>query len=130
MLWNNSAIFADTYKYIYFGKNNTHSGKPCTFYASYTGITMTILQFMTKNFKQEKSKFLFFFNFQRIQVLTIPRHSSVAVLLSLCTYGFICGVCFVIITKTRLYNFDPLKLHLYIVKLGFTGIYLIFLISA
>ena len=35
-----------------------------------------------------------------------------------------------IITKTRLYNFDPLKLHFYIVKLGFTGVYIIFLISA
>ena len=32
--------------------------------------------------------------------------------------------------KTRLYNFDPLKPHIYIVKLGFTGIYIIFLISA
>ena len=27
-----------------------------------------------------------------------------------------------------LYNFDPLKLHFYIVKLGFTWIYIIFLI--
>ena len=35
-----------------------------------------------------------------------------------------------IITKTRLYNFDPLKPHFYIVKLGFTGVYTIFLISA
>ena len=35
-----------------------------------------------------------------------------------------------IITKTRLYNFDPLKRHFYIVKLGFTGVYIIFLISA
>ena len=34
------------------------------------------------------------------------------------------------ITKTCLYNFDPLKLHFYIVKLGFTGVYIIFLISA
>ena len=34
-----------------------------------------------------------------------------------------------IITKTCLYNFDPLKPHFYIVKLGFTGIYIIFLIS-
>ena len=34
-----------------------------------------------------------------------------------------------IITKTRLYNFDPLKPHFYIVKLGFTGVYIIFLIS-
>ena len=34
-----------------------------------------------------------------------------------------------IITKTRLYSFDPLKPHFYIVKLGFTGLYIIFLIS-
>ena len=35
-----------------------------------------------------------------------------------------------LITKTCLYNFDPLKPHCYIVKLGFTGVYIIFLISA
>ena len=34
------------------------------------------------------------------------------------------------ITKTRLYNFDPLKPHCYIAKLGFTGVYIIFFISA
>ena len=33
------------------------------------------------------------------------------------------------ITKTCLYNFDPLKPHFYIVKLGFTGVFIIFLIS-
>ena len=32
------------------------------------------------------------------------------------------------ITKTYLYNFDPLNPHFYIVKLGFTGVYIIFLI--
>ena len=31
------------------------------------------------------------------------------------------------ITKTYLYNFDPLKPPFYIVKLGFTGVYIIFL---
>ena len=31
------------------------------------------------------------------------------------------------ITKTYLYNFDPLKPHFYVVKLGFTGVYIIFL---
>ena len=36
----------------------------------------------------------------------------------------------IFITKTYLYNFDPLKPHFYIVKLGFTGIYIIFLITA
>ena len=33
------------------------------------------------------------------------------------------------ITKTYLYNFDPLRPHFYIVKLGITVIYIIFLIS-
>ena len=32
--------------------------------------------------------------------------------------------------KTCLYNFDPIKPHFYIVKLGFTGVYIIFHISA
>ena len=34
------------------------------------------------------------------------------------------------ITKTCLYKFDPLKPHFYIVKLGFTGVGIIFFISA
>ena len=34
------------------------------------------------------------------------------------------------ITKTCLYNFDLLKPHLDLMKLGFTGVYIIFLISA
>ena len=34
------------------------------------------------------------------------------------------------ITKTHQYKFDPLKPHFYIVKLGFTGVNIIFLISA
>ena len=37
---------------------------------------------------------------------------------------------FLHITKTRLCNFDPLKPHFNIAKLGFTGVYVIFLISA
>ena len=37
---------------------------------------------------------------------------------------------FVYITKTYLYYIDPLKPHFYIVKLGFTEVYIIFLISA
>ena len=36
----------------------------------------------------------------------------------------------VCITKTCLYNFDPLKPHFCIVKLGITGVYITFLISA
>ena len=34
------------------------------------------------------------------------------------------------ITKTCLYNFDPLKSHFYVEKLGFTRVYIIFLIFA
>ena len=34
------------------------------------------------------------------------------------------------ITKTCLHKFDPFKPHFYMVKLGFTGVYIIFLISA
>ena len=33
------------------------------------------------------------------------------------------------VTKTCLYNFDPFKPHFYIVKQGFTGVYIIFLTS-
>ena len=34
------------------------------------------------------------------------------------------------ITKTCLYNFDPFKPNFYTVKLGFQGVYIVFLISA
>ena len=34
------------------------------------------------------------------------------------------------IRKTCLYNFDPLKPYFYMVILGFTGVYIIFFISA
>ena len=42
-------------------------------------------------------------------------------------YIHVYGILFTI-TKTRLYNFDPLKPHFYIVKLGFRVVYIIFLI--
>ena len=45
-----------------------------------------------------------------------------------CTYIYLLYLLY--ITKTLLYNFDLLKPHFYIVKLGFTGVYIIFLISA
>ena len=38
------------------------------------------------------------------------------------------NLCWKCITKTCLYNFDPFKHHFYTVKLGFTGVYIIFLI--
>ena len=42
----------------------------------------------------------------------------------------ICKKSLVFITKTYLYDFDSLKPHFYIVKLGFIGVNIIFLISA
>ena len=45
-----------------------------------------------------------------------------------CTCSKVCfltfRLIFSVITKTWLYNFDPLKPHFYIVKLGFTGVYI------
>ena len=57
-------------------------------------------------------------------------HSSFVALLNSTSTILYAVLFYVIITKTCLYNFDPLKPHFYIVKLGFTGVYIIFLISA
>ena len=57
----------------------------------------------------------------------------------LCSYFYLSFTCYTqhegdtlvdYITKTCLYNVDPLKPHFCIVKLGFTGVYIIFHISA
>ena len=56
-----------------------------------------------------------------------PRHDNGGVL---SFYVLISSLKSITITKTCLYNFDPLKPHFYIVKLGFKGVYIIFLISA
>ena len=47
-----------------------------------------------------------------------------------CRYVFSCAPSFSAITKTYLYNVDPLKPHFYIIKLGFTGVHIILFISA
>ena len=44
--------------------------------------------------------------------------------------AFVVCLLYCYITKTRLYNVDPLQAHFYIAKLGFTGVYINFLISA
>ena len=54
------------------------------------------------------------------------RLCSVIVALSGLLYQFL----IFFITKTYLYHFDSLKPHIFIVKLGFIGVYIIFLISA
>ena len=68
--------------------------------------------------------FLKFLNGTNILCKTIPRATSVA------DNRLTISAVIHYITKTYLYNFDPLKPHFYIVKLGFTGVYIIFLISA
>ena len=72
-------------------------------------------------------------NFDRSEVLTRHMHPfafrHIHTYASYCLYSFYPAV-IPSITKTYLFNFDPLKPHFYIVKLGFTGIYIIFLISA
>ena len=47
-----------------------------------------------------------------------------------CVCVCVCMCVFHYITKIYLYNTDSLKPHFYIVKLGFAGVYIIFLISA
>ena len=64
-----------------------------------------------------------------------PPHTHTQFVTNLCSLVFLSNQPFiarphVFITKTCLYNFDPLKPHFYIVKLGFSGVYIIFLISA
>ena len=70
-------------------------------------------------------------------LLMVPRRfSCCASSFFVCRWFYMLRFSFVIIcssfhiTKTYLYNFDPLKPHFYIVKLGFTGVYIIFVISA
>ena len=46
-----------------------------------------------------------------------------------CVGSSLCTACLCFITKTCLYKFDLLESHFYILKLGFTGVYIIFLIS-
>ena len=61
---------------------------------------------------------------------TFEQECFLTYLYALKTLIFTCQCGSVIITKTRLYNSDPLEPHFYIVKLGFTGVCIIFLISA
>ena len=58
-------------------------------------------------------------------------NKSIAVdLVELITNKMLRGPEMMVITKTCLCNFEPLRPHFYIVKLGFTGVYIISLISA
>ena len=57
----------------------------------------------------------------------ISCHLTVSISAVQTRYMYLCNQCRTwCITKTCLYNFDPLKPHFYIVKLGFTGVYIIY----
>ena len=71
---------------------------------------------------------LFCYNLQHVQTVGLSQLLDKDIIQSVCRYSH--KVSLQTITKTYLYNLDPLKPHFYIVKLGFTGVYIIFLISA
>ena len=64
--------------------------------------------------------------------MAYPEYPRIYILLNDClfSYKIHCYEFPKYITKTCLYYFDPLKRHFYIVKLGFAGVYIIFVISA
>ena len=57
-------------------------------------------------------------------------HAVLSAMLCTASYISVYDVIQQNIMKTQLYNFDPIKPNFYTVKLGFTGVYIIFLISA
>ena len=81
-----------------------------------------------KNLLPFGANFFFFFLFIISPAFSERRKNNFDRVLSLVRNGVLSGLNN--ITKTCLYNFDPLKPHFYKVKLGFTGVYIIFLISA
>ena len=72
-----------------------------------------------------------------VHVKYINIHNNIIIIIIVIIITFVLSLLFLsyrLLTKvssrkTRLYKFDPLKPHFYIVKLGFTGIYIFFLIS-
>ena len=62
--------------------------------------------------------------------IDIEVHVQMYMYNSRCRALIICLECFnIIIMRTCLYSFDPLKPHFYTVKLGFMGVNIIFLVS-
>ena len=95
-----------------------------SFGAKFQNTFFCVLCFFLTNYRLERSLYI-------VERLNVKQRrsrlwavSSESMLVAKVYYYRLC------ITKTYLYNFDPLKPHFYIVKLGFTGVYIIFLISA
>ena len=68
--------------------------------------------------------FLFFFFYSKLKISLFEKGISLKIYIVYNIYHFDTVLD---ITKIYLYNFDPIKPHFYIVKLGFTGVYIIFL---
>ena len=76
--------------------------------------------------REAGSRVEFIWNLTRIYSFEPKRVSAVVLFLNI----FYTILSDIFITKACLYNFDPLKPYFYVVKLGFTGVDIIFLISA
>ena len=74
--------------------------------------------------------FFFFFFFFEKRLDFVVRSAGLGFELSFVRFAGELSFMFLCITKTCLYDFDPLKPHFYIIKLGFAGVHLIFRISA
>ena len=88
----------------------------------------------TEKFSDKNSDILYI-SFSKLRLLALVRTASTNNLrfwaeIRKIMYTSVNANFSIYITKTNLYNFEPLKPHFYIVKLGFTGVYNVFLISA
>ena len=99
------------------------SAKSLVVLAIYLSISKTSCHFDRNNFL---SSYVIMHKFH----MSVMSLQSIRLLQKIFWDKFISLCMHYIITKTYLYNFDPLIPHFYIVKLGFTGVYIIFLISA
>ena len=91
-----------------------------------------VVRFFSQFCKSIMSRYGYLEVFQRVPWASRSRESIVVVSVDVSRRLLCCfSVVFVyrFITKTRLYSFDSLKPYFYIVKLAFTGVYIIFLIS-
>ena len=68
----------------------------------------------------------------QLDIILVWRKANIKLLkvMDLLSWAVTVKIVLNLITKTYLYNSDPLKPLFYIIKLGFTGVYIIFLTSA
>ena len=94
-----------------------------------------MLSMLGKSFSRQQFEIFLLIFFQKIEFDISCKLSSIETICVKCKILFSGKIrknvtIFHTITKPYLYNVDPLKPHFYIVKLGFTGVYINFLIFA